>query len=121
MHRPVSGGHATPQIFKFRLDVGAIVAAGAVVSAEVRVIGIVAARCRIGIWIWIRIRIRVGGLIRRTLVNLPTVFIPLVVIIVDDLRVFHGCLSAQESARRREGSGKRAGVMADQTFYSLKQ
>ena len=110
----------TPQIFEFRLDVGAIVAA-AVVSTEVRVIGIVVARCRIWIWIWIWIWIRVSGLIGGTLVNLATVFVPLVVIIIDDFRVFHGCLSAQESTRWCEGSGKRTGVMADQTFYSLKQ
>ena len=114
--------HAIRQIFEFRLDVGAIVTAAAVVPAEVRVIiGIVAARCRIGIWIWIRIGIRVRGLIGGTLVNLAAVFIPLVVIIVDDFRVFHGRLSAQKSARWCHGSGKRAGVMANQTFYSLKQ
>lgn len=79
---------------ELRLDVGAIVAAPAIVSAKIGVIRhIVVTGSRVGVWI--RVRIRVGGLIGVPLIHLAAVFISLVVIVVSDFRVLCGCATAK--------------------------
>lgn len=76
------------------LDVGAIVAAPAIVAAKIGVIRcIVVTGSRVGVWI--RIRIVVGGLIDVALIPLGAVFVPLVVVVVDDFRVLCWCASAK--------------------------
>ena len=80
-------------LLELGLDVGVVVAA-AIVSTKIRVIGdVVVIGSRVGVGVWVRIR--VGGLIGVTLIHLATVFVPLVVIVIDDFRVLCGCGSAK--------------------------
>ena len=83
--------------FGVALNVGAIVAAPAVIPAKIGVIGhIIVVGSRVRIWVWVRIR--VGGLIG-ALIHLSAVFIPLVgvvripliVIVIDNFGVLGGC------------------------------